>query len=187
MSQAMISLEVIERRIFLIRGKKVMLDFHLAELYGVPTKRLNEQVHRNVNRFPEDFMFELTQEESESLRSQIATSKINRGGRRYFPYAFTEQGVAMLSSVLRSERAVEVNIQIMRTFVILRRFLSTHKELGEKLKDLEEKYDTHDRQIRAIFDAIKQLMQPPARPKRQIGFRIEESKTKYRVRKRGKR
>ena len=93
----------------------------------------------------------------------------------------------MLSSVLRSERAVEVNIQIMRTFVILRRFLSTPKELGEKLKDLEEKYDTHDRQIRAIFDAIKQLMQPPARPKRQIGFRIEESKTKYRVRKRGKR
>lgn len=164
-----------------------MLDFHLAELYGVPTKRLNEQVRRNVNRFPEDFMFELAREESNSLRSQIATSKISRGGRRYFPYAFTEQGVAMLSSVLRSERAVEVNIQIMRAFVLLRKFISTHKELGEKLKDLEEKYNTHDRQIRAIFEAIKQLMQPPEKPKRLIGFRVDELKAKYHVRKRGKR
>lgn len=187
MSQVMISLEVIERRPFLIRGKKVMLDFHLAELYGVPTKRLNEQVRRNVNRSPEDFMFELTQDETNSLRSQIATSKISRGGRRYFPYAFTEQGVAMLSSVLRSDRAVEVNIQIMRAFVLLRKFISTHKELGEKIKELEEKYHTHDRQIRAIFDAIKQLIQPPEKPKRQIGFRVEELKAKYHVRKRGKR
>ena len=125
-------------------------------------------------------------EEFESLRSQFATSKIGRGGRRYLPYAFTEQGVAMLSSVLHSERAVEVNIQIMRTFVRLRLFLSTHKELAEKLVELEKKYDTHDRQINAIFEAIKQLMQSPEKPKKQIGFRVEEPKVKYQIRKKNK-
>jgi len=163
-----ISASSIEQRIYLIRKQKVMLDADLAELYGVPTRRLNEQVRRNFNRFPGDFMFQLTFEEAESLRSQIATSKTGRGGRRYLPYAFTEQGVAMLSTVLNSERAVQVNIAIMRTFVKLREMLATHKDLARKLQALEKKYD---RQFKVVFDAIRQLMRPEELPKqRQIGF-----------------
>src|SRR5215208_5210566 len=127
-----VSVQLIERRIYLIRGQKVMMDFDLAELYGVPTKRLNEQASRNKKRFPEDFMFQLTKEEAEALRSQSATSKTGRGGRRYLPYAFTEQGVAMLSSVLNSEQAIEVNIAIMRAFVRLRQLLETNEELNRK-------------------------------------------------------
>ena len=145
-----------------------MLDTDLAELYNVPTKRLNEQVRRNSGRFPEDFVFQLTPEEADSLRSQFATSKMGRGGRRYLPYAFTEQGVAMLSSVLNSERAVQVNIAIMRTFVKLREMLATHKDLAQRLEALEKRYD---RQFKVVFDAIRQLMRPGEPPKQQrIGF-----------------
>lgn len=165
---------MIERRIFLVRGHKVMLDSDLAELYEVPTKRLNEAVRRNRDRFPEDFMLELTAEEAESLRSQFATSNVGRGGRRYAPYVFTEQGVAMLSSVLRSERAVQVNIAIMRAFVRLRELLSTHADLARKLEDLERKYD---RQFKAVFDAIRELMRPEPLPeKRRIGFHAKGDK-----------
>ena len=172
----MISKELIERKILLIRGHKVMIDSDLAELYEVTTKRLNEQIKRNIKRFPEDFMFQLTKEEFlrfqfgiSNLRSQFATS--NRGGRRYLPYVFTEQGVAMLSSVLNSERAIQVNIAIMRVFVKLRRLLTAHKELAHKLKELEHRTEKHDSEIQAIFEAIHQLMEPPPeKPKRQIGF-----------------
>jgi hypothetical protein len=164
-----IPIELIERKIYLIRGHNVMLDSDLAELYAVPTKRLNEQVRRNVRRFPADFMFQLTAEETGFLRSQFATSK--RGGRRYLPYAFTEQGVAMLSSVLNSERAIEVNIHIMRAFVRLREMITSHKDLAKRLDDLEKKYDA---QFRVVFDAIRGLMKPPEKPKRKIGFKREE-------------
>jgi hypothetical protein len=160
----------IKQSIFQIRGEKVMLDFHLAELYGVPTKRLKEQVRRNSERFPADFMFELTEEEEHLLRSQIATSKQGRGGSRYRPFAFTEQGVAMLATVLNSKRAIRVNIAIMRTFVELRQIIASHKELAVQLRELERKVGTHDLQIRAIFEAIHQLVKTPDLPKRQIGF-----------------
>ena len=159
---------LIENRIFAIRGHKVMLDFHLAELYGVEAKVLKRSVRRNADRFPNDFMFELSNEEYDILRSQFGTS--SWGGRRYPPYAFTEQGVAMLSSVLHSQRAVHVNIQIIRAFVKLREVLSTHKELAFKLKQLETKVEKHDEEIRAIFEAIGQLMVLPEKPKRPIGF-----------------
>jgi len=159
--QLPIPVERIEKAIFLIRGHKVMLDADLAELYGVTTKRLNEQVRRNLSRFPADFMFQLDAQEASALRSQFATSKKGRGGRRYLPYVFTEQGVAMLSSVLNSERAVQVNIAIMRVFVRLREMMATHKELAFKLVELEERLEGHDEQIQNIFEAIRQLMTPP--------------------------
>ena len=143
-----------------------MLDSDLALLYGVSTKRLNEQVKHNRARFPGDFMFQLTAAEFAGLRSQIVTSNA-RGGRRTPPYAFTEQGVAMLSSVLHSQRAIQVNIEIMRAFVRLRHALASHKELARKLDALEQKYDV---QFRAVFDAIRALMAEDARPKRRIGF-----------------
>ncbi len=167
--------ERIEQRILLIRGQKVMLDEDLARLYGVPTRRLNEQVRRNLDRFPADFMFQLTPKETEVLRSQFATSKPERGGRRYPPLAFTEQGVAMLSSVLRSPRAVQVNIAIMRAFVRLREILSSHRDLARKLESLEKKYDA---QFRAVFDAIRQLMSAPVPPRRRIGFSTGHPKAK---------
>ncbi|MDX6499590.1 MAG: hypothetical protein QOG23_2850 [Blastocatellia bacterium] len=145
-----------------------MLDSELAELYQVPTKVFNQAVSRNRNRFPKDFMFQLTVEEDESLRSQIVTSKVGRGGRRYRPYVFTEQGVAMLSSVLNSERAVQVNIAIMRAFVRLREMMESNKELAAKLDALEKKYDA---QFSVVFQAIRKLMQPsPAKNSRRIGF-----------------
>jgi hypothetical protein len=147
-----------------------MLDADLAVLYGVTTKRLNEQVRRNRSRFPSDFMCRLTAEEIESLRSQIATSKRGRGGRRYLPYVFTEQGVAMLSTVLNSERAIQVNIEIMRAFVRLRELIATHKDLAGKLAVLEKKYDA---QFKVVFDAIRQLMSPPESNKRKIGFLVK--------------
>lgn len=159
-----------------------MLDRHLAELYGVPTMRLNEQVKRNIRRFPGDFMFQLTKEEDEALISQFAISK-GRGGYRKLPFCFTEQGVAMLSSVLHSNRAIDVNIAIMRAFVKFRQILATHKDLTHKLEELERKYETHDKQIKSIFDAIRQLMLPPAKPKHQIGFKVDEPKLKYHYRK----
>lgn len=145
-----------------------MLDSELAELYQVPTKVFNQAVSRNRSRFPEDFMFQLTVEEDQSLRSQIVTSKVGRGGRRYRPYVFTEQGVAMLSSVLNSERAVHVNIAIMRAFVRLREMMESNKELAAKLEELEKKYDA---QFRVVFQAIRTLMSPSAKSKpRRIGF-----------------
>ena len=169
----------VERKIFLIRGLRVMLDSHLAEMYGIPTKALNQQVKRNLKRFPADFMFQLTKEEDESLRSQIVTSKKGRGGIRYLPSAFTEQGVAMLSSVLNSERAILVNIEIVRAFVRLRQILSTHKDLAQKLEALEKRVGGHDEKIQAVFDAIRDLMKTPEKPKKRIGF-LEEPKAVYR-------
>lgn len=161
----------IEQAIVVVRGQKVMLDSDLAALYGVPVKRLNEQVRRNADRFPLDFMLELTPEEVVHLRSQSATSSA-WGGRRYAPLAFTEQGVAMLSSVLRSPRAVQVNIEIMRAFVRLRRMLQSNDELTRKIAALEQRYDG---QFRVVFDAIRKLMAPPAPPtKKRIGFRSHE-------------
>ena len=159
----------IEHRIVVIRRQRVMLDDDLAALYGVPTKRLNEQVRRNADRFPADFMFRLSTAEAIALRSQIATSKAGRGGRRYLPHAFTEQGVAMLSSVLHSKRAVRVNIEIMRAFVRLRTMTASYAILARKVDALERKYNA---QFKGVFDAIRRLMEPlPARRRRAIGFR----------------
>ena len=168
--------ERIERSILLIRGHKVMLDADLAELYGVETRALLQAVSRNQKRFPEDFMFQMSKEEYELLRSQIVISKKGRGGRRYLPYVFTEQGVAMLSSVLRSERAVQVNIEIMRAFVRLREMIATHKDLARKLEALEKRYDA---QFKVVFDAIRELMAPPTRKKRKIGFLVKERAARY--------
>lgn len=156
---------VIEHSIFMLRGHRVMLDFDLAALYGVQTKALNRAVARNLDRFPPDFMFVLTADELEILRFHFGTSRW--GGRRYTPHAFTEQGVAMLSSVLRSERAVKVNIEIMRAFVRLRSILASNENLARKLAAMERKYDG---QFRVVFDAIRQLMTPPEPLKRPIGF-----------------
>ena len=167
---SLIPIERIERAILLIRGQKVMLDADLADLYGVDTKVLIQAVKRNLDRFPGDFMFQLTKEEFDVLRSRFVTSK-GRGGRRYPPYAFTEQGVAMLSSVLRSQRAVQVNIQIMRAFVHLRRMLASHEDLARKVEAMEKKYDI---QFRAVFDAIRQLMRGPEPKRRRIGFQPED-------------
>jgi phage regulator Rha-like protein len=172
----LIPAEQIQRKIYLIRGQKVMLDSELAELYGVATKVLVQAVKRNLKSFPSDFMFQLNNQEVRDLRSQIVTSKTGRGGRRYLPYAFTEQGVAMLSSVLNSERAVQVNIAIMRTFVKLREMLSANKELAHKLSQLERKIEKHDEEIKLIFDAIRQLMSPPEPKKKKIGFKREKEK-----------
>ena len=156
----------IEARILLLRGERVMLDADLAELYGVATKVLIQAVKRNAERFPRDFMFQLTQDEFANLRSQSVTS--SWGGRRYPPYAFTEHGVAMLSSVLNSGKAIRVNVEIMRAFGRLRRLLASHEELARKLTELEKRYDS---QFRAVFDAIRQLMAPPPREHKRIGFR----------------
>ena len=160
----------VESGILALRGHRVLLDETLAALYEVPAKRLNEQVKRNIERFPPDFMFQLTQDEVTDLRSQFATSS-SWGGRRTAPYAFTEQGVAMLSSVLRSPRAVAVNIEIMRAFVRLRALLQEHDGLKRRLTALEKKYDA---QFRVVFDAIRDLMQPVLPTKRPVGFRKDE-------------
>jgi len=163
----LLSAGFIERRIYLIRKQKVILDSDLAELYGVTTSNLNKAVTRNAERFPEDFMLRLTREEYNALRFQIGILKRGQHAK-YLPRAFTEQGVAMLSGVLHSPRAVQVNVAIMRTFVKLREMLATHKDLAEKLEALEKKYD---RQFKVVFDAIRQLMTPDEPPKQQrIGF-----------------
>ena len=168
----LIPVEIIESKIYLIRGEKVMLDSDLAVLYEVKTFNLNKAVKRNIDRFPIDFMFQLTNEEAASLRFQIGMSKTEgRGGRRYLPYVFTEQGVAMLSTVLNSERAVKVNIEIMRTFVRLRQMLASNAELSRKLQALEKKYDA---QFKVVFDAIRQLMSPAVPKKSKIGFGREK-------------
>ena len=164
----------IEKRIFVVRGRQVMLDEDLADLYGVETKRLVQQVKRNLKRFPGDFMIQLDQAEAEALRSQIATSNEGRGGRRYAPYVFTEQGVAMLSGVLRSDRAIAVNIEIMRTFVELRRVASSYTAIETRLEEIERGLGGHDEQLHQIFKTLRQLISPPARPKRPVGFRPPE-------------
>lgn len=163
----------IERAILLFRGEKVLLDEDLATLYGVSVKRLNEAVKRNRQRFPRDFMFQLSRSETALLRSQFATSSVH-GGRRYRPHVFTEHGVAMLSGVLRNERAVRVNIEIMRTFVRMRRILGAHTELAAKLNELERRYD---HQFKVVFDAIRELMAPPRRGGRLIGFGADPDAT----------
>ena len=163
-----ITSENIINRIYFIRGIKIMLDEDLAILYGIETKVLNQAVKRNLDRFPEDFMFQLTQEEFDFLRSQFVTLEKGRGRhRKYLPIAFTEHGILMLSSVLKSDRAIKVNIQIMRTFTRLRRMLLTHEELKRKIEDMEERYDS---QFKVVFDAIKQLMIEKKQPKKKIGF-----------------
>jgi len=164
-----IPIEIIEQKIFLVRNQKVMLSTHLAVLYNVEVRALVQAVKRNLDRFPKDFMFQLSKKEFENLKSQIVTSSWG-GARRSQPYAFTEQGVAMLSTVLKSKKAVKVNIQIMRAFVKLREILSTHKELAQKLKELELKIDSHDQQIQTIFEVINQLIAAPEKPKKKIGF-----------------
>jgi phage regulator Rha-like protein len=165
--------EIIESKIFFIRGKRVMLDKDLAVLYGVQAKVLNQAVKRNIRRFPDDFLFQLMQEEAVELsRSQFVTLK--RGYNiKYSPYAFTENGVAMLSGILNSKRAITVNIQIMRTFTKLREMLATHKDLRQKIEEMEKKYDY---QFKAVFEAIKQLLEPPVKPKRKVGFLREKEK-----------
>ncbi len=165
---ALVPAERGERTILLIRGEKVILDADLAALYGVETKALTRAVRRNIERFPADFMFRLTAREFADLRCQFGTSNAGRGGRRYAPYAFTEQGVAMLSGLLNSPRAVAVNIEIMRAFVRLRQMLASNAGLARKLDALEQKYDA---QFKVVFDAIRELMTPPpSRPKGHIGF-----------------
>jgi hypothetical protein len=178
---SLIPVERIERAILSIRGEKVMLDSDLAQLYGVETRRLNEQVRRNPERFPPDFVFQLTSEEFNHLRWQIATSS-SYGGRRYLPYAFTEHGALMLANVLNSERAAQTSVQIVRAFVRLRQMLASNAELARKLEALESKYD---RQFKVVFDAIRRLMSPPQTKRREIGFHVKpEDAAKSKARKR---
>ena len=204
MSREIVPAEQIALRIRHFRGEKVLLDFDLAKLYGVATKALNQAVRRNRERFPDDFMFQLTTEEVLVLRSQtvtssskgsrsqaimkdwsqVVTSSKQHGGLRYRPYAFTEQGIAMLSSVLNSKRAVKVNIAIMRAFVKLRWALETNRELARKFSELERRVDKHDEEIGAILEAIRQLMAPPEKPRREIGFHVRENAQRYRATKR---
>lgn len=171
--QSLIPVERIQQSIYYLRGEKVMLDEDLATLYGVETKVLNQAVKRNMERFPSDFMFQLQDGETDRLRSQIVTSKEGRGGRRYNPYAFTEQGVAMLSSVLHSRQAVEVNIAIMRTFVHLRKIMADNALLRRRIEALEKKDSRQDEQIQRIFDILKAMVAEDVKPKKQIGYHTE--------------
>lgn len=165
--------EVIKGKIFLIRGHKVLMDSDIAGLYGVTTANLNKAVKRNAERFPDDFMFQLSATEMTNLMFQSGISSSGHGGRRKPPYAFTEQGVAMLSSVLNSDRAVQVNIAIMRAFVQLRELAISNRVLARKLDELENKYDKHDKQFMEVFDVIRRLMEPPMKEKRKIGFKAD--------------
>jgi len=183
MITAIIPIERIAQAIFVIRAQKVMLSQDLAALYGVAVKALNQAVKRHAARFPADFVFQLTSDEFDNLKSQIVTSSWG-GIRRALPYAFTEQGVAMLSSVLNSERAVKVNIAIMRAFVKLHRILETSRDLARKFSDLERRVGKHDEEIAGIIEAIRQLMAPAEKPRREIGFHVREKTPRYRVRKR---
>ena len=173
----LIPVESIVSKILYLRGEKVLLDRDLARLYGVETKVLKQAVRRNIERFPKDFMFELSKEEFENLRSQTVTS--SWGGARYVPMAFTEQGVAMLSSVLRSSRAIEVNIAIMRAFVQLRESFASNKEIEKKLKELENHLEKHEEDIKLIFEAIRQLMESPKEKRKKIGFTAREKQARY--------
>ncbi|PYI91931.1 MAG: DNA-binding protein [Verrucomicrobia bacterium] len=202
MSKAIIPVPRIAPRILLLRGERVLLDFDLAALYDVETRILNQAVKRNARRFPSDFMFQLSDEEMEMISqfvissaerprkkeasnsSQSVMSSPKHRGKRYRPYAFTEQGVAMLSSVLKSDRAVKVNIAIMRAFVKLRQTIESNRELARKFADLEQRVGKHDEEIAAILDAIRQLMAPPEKPRREIGFHVREKAPRYRARNR---
>src|SRR5712691_6368538 len=198
MSREIIPIERVVQSIRWIRGQKVLLDSDLAGLYGVATKGLNQAVKRNRARFPADFMFQLNREETRLLRSQfvtlgkgmqtnwsqIVTSSGKHRGKRYRPYAFTEQGIAMLSSVLKSDRAIKVNIAIMRAFVKLRQLLDVNRALAKKHSELEKRVGKHDEDITAILEAIRRLMAPPEKPRREIGFHVGEKVPRYRVRKR---
>ena len=166
-----ISDDIVVNKIYEIRGQKVMLDSDLAELYGVETKRLNEQIKRNSDRFPEDFMFQLTENEWESLRSQFATSKIGRGGRTYLPSVFTEHGVLMLSSVLNSQQAIQVNIQIVRIFTRMRKLLSEHSELKDEISEIKKKLNNQDKNIELVFSYLDELIEKKAEPRKRIGFK----------------
>ncbi len=169
--QAIVPVDKIESRILTVRGRRVMLDADLAALYGVSTKRLNEQVKRNRQRFPEDFIFQLTAQEAEALKSQIATSNPGRGGRRTLPNAFTEHGAIMVASVLNTSRAVEVSVYVVRAFVKLREMIGARKELARKFSELEQRVESHDIDIQELIEAIRQLMVLPEKPRRKIGFR----------------
>ena len=162
----------VESRILVLRGQRVILDRDLAELYGVPAKRLNEQVKRNRERFPADFVFQLSAREQEALRSQDATSKTGRGGRRYPPYAFTEHGAIMAATVLNSEQAVEMSVFVVRAFVRLREMLATNRKLAAKMDELERRLDTHDATIQELIEAIRELMAPQPAKGRKIGYEL---------------
>ena len=181
MTKDIIPIQQVAKAIRFVREERGLLDFDLARLYGVTTGNLNKAVRRNHDRFPADFMFQLTAEETKSLIFQIGISK-GQGGRRHFPYAFTEQGVAMLSSVLNSERAVKVNIAIIRAFVKLRQALETNRELAHKFSELEKRVGKYDEEIGAILEAIRQLMAPSEKPRREIGFHVREKAPRYRTR-----
>ncbi len=181
MSTEIVPAAQIARSIHFLRGQKVLLDLDLGALFGVSTGALNRAVKRNASRFPADFMFRLTAKESETLKCQIGIS--SWGGRRALPHAFPEQGVAMLSSVLRSERAVKVNIAIMRAFVKLRAALETNRELAKRFAELETRVGKYDGEIAAIIEAIRQLIEPPVKPRREIGFHVRESSPRYGTRK----
>lgn len=181
-------IETVENAIHLVRGQRVMLDSDLAAIYAVTTKRLNEQVRRNKNRFPGDFAFQLTAEEFAGLRSQFATSSLrsqiatsNKGGRRYLPWVFTEHGAIMLASVLNSEVAVEASIRVVRAFVRLREIVSANAELAAKFAQLEHRLDSHDRAMAQLFAAIRQLLAPAPEKKREIGFHVRERQARYRA------
>lgn len=178
-SELDVTAETIERRIYLIRGHRVMLAADLAELYGVVTWRLNEQVKRNKNRFPDDFVFQLTPEEDKALTSQFARSKPGRGGRRTLPYAFTEHGAIMAAMVLNSPRAVAMSVHVVRAFVRLREMLASNKELARKLAELERKVASHDGDIQNLFEAIRRLMAPTKSERRRIGFEVRERVARY--------
>ena len=175
--EQLIVIEEIEEKIFLIRGQKVMLDSDLAEIYDVTTKRLNEQVKRNIDRFPEDFMFQLTNEEFESLRSQSATSNKIRGGRRYLPYAFTEHGAVMLASVLNSPTAIQASIKVVRAFVKMRSLLALHQDLAERVEELEKVSSNHKQTFDVVYQLFSEIFNDPKVLKRKIGF-VEEKETK---------
>jgi ORF6N domain len=173
----------VEGAIHLIRGQRVMLDSDLAAIYGVTTKRLNEQLRRNRSRFPSDFAFQLTAEEFTNLKSQIATSSFH-GGRRYRPWVFTEHGALMLASVLNSEIAVQASVRVVRAFVRLREMVAANAQLAVKLEELERRFDSHDDAIANLFATLKQLLEPPEAPKRrEIGFHVRDEAARYRVRK----
>jgi hypothetical protein len=173
---AMLSVPV-ESRILIVRRQRVILDTDLAELYGVTVKRLNQQVNRNQERFPADFMFQLTSTEDKALRLQIATSKKGRGGRRYLPYAFTEHGAIMAATVLNSPRAVEMSVFVVRAFVRMREMLAKNRQLAAKINELDRRLETHDTTIQDIIEAIKELMVPEGPSKRKIGFQLPPGKT----------
>ena len=177
-----VAVESIVTKILFIRGERVLLDRDLAALYGVKTKALKQAVRRNIKRFPDDFMFELTKEETLSLRSQNVTLKRGQHSK-YLPFAFTEQGIAMLSSVLNSENAIEVNIAIMRAFVQLRKLSTSYDLIEKKLREIEDRLEDHDEKIEIIFEAIRQLMGPPEKARKKIGFEVKEGCTQYSKRK----